>query len=456
MIALRWSGAPLFAVLLTSAFGCENELGPPFTEHDGGFEEPDALSFVELDSRAGSNDGQAGQAVDSRFIDTNADARLQSDRPPDNVTVTPTTRVRDANGCTIYVAKDGADSKNGGLTDPYGTLLRAVRLMRPGDTICVRAGTYAGFTAGRLRGSAEHPMVIRSFPGERVVLDGAIRGGHIIGLSDAAGHLTIEGFELTNSRYDVNGGPQNGIKCTCDERVPGQPATCVDWGGPLLLRNLYVHHVTYRGIQLTMSDVTLIGNRIEHTGSADGYGLWLNGYRFHVKGNTVSNSGAGSGITAHSPFSDSTIEGNILFDTSNGGASDAAIRISSGRRNIVRNNIIYGNTIGGIALSSVREDLVYNNTIVGARSVGVAATATDFVRNNIIIGSVRAVSGGKAERNLSDQDPMFVNAAGHDFHVRPGSPAIDKGMVLPEVTTDFDGRTRPSRGAYDIGAFEAP
>lgn len=51
-------------------------------------------------------------------------------------------------------------------------------------------------------------------------------------------------------------------------------------------------------------------------------------------------------------------------------------------------------------------------------------------------------------------DPKFVNPQKHDFHLHPESPAIDRGTVLKEVKTDFEGRRRPWGKAPDIGAFE--
>ena len=35
-----------------------------------------------------------------------------------------------------------------------------------------------------------------------------------------------------------------------------------------------------------------------------------------------------------------------------------------------------------------------------------------------------------------------------------GSPAINAGVTLSTVTTDFDGVSRPQGGVYDIGAYE--
>jgi len=58
-----------------------------------------------------------------------------------------------------------------------------------------------------------------------------------------------------------------------------------------------------------------------------------------------------------------------------------------------------------------------------------------------------------ASQNLTT-DPKFLNPFANDFHLTASSPAIDAGLTLSDVTTDFDGISRPQGNASDIGAYE--
>ena len=98
------------------------------------------------------------------------------------------------------------------------------------------------------------------------------------------------------------------------------------------------------------------------------------------------------------------------------------------------NCIIYGNTATGGGGE------IYNN---GAGSV----------QNSCLIGglpSIRDVYGNFGA------NPLFVNAAGDDLHLSPGSPAIESGSdyTSPNISTDFDGFPRITGPHRDIGAYE--
>jgi hypothetical protein len=51
-------------------------------------------------------------------------------------------------------------------------------------------------------------------------------------------------------------------------------------------------------------------------------------------------------------------------------------------------------------------------------------------------------------------DPLFVNAAAVDLHLRAGSPAIDAGTADQSPDVDRDGNPRPCGAGFDMGAYE--
>ncbi|MFF0078278.1 right-handed parallel beta-helix repeat-containing protein [Streptomyces canus] len=118
---------------------------------------------------------------------------------------------------TLVVATNGNDSAPGTVAQPLRTVQRAVDLAKPGDTIAVRAGTYAltdNITIAT-SGTASQPISLGAYQGERVLIDGEQLaashtpvGGSIPraergAIHQEASYWRISDLEIVNGPYGV-------------------------------------------------------------------------------------------------------------------------------------------------------------------------------------------------------------------------------------------------------------
>jgi parallel beta-helix repeat protein len=126
------------------------------------------------------------------------------------------------------------------------------------------------------------------------------------------------------------------------------------------------------------------------------------------------------------------------------------------------NNTIAHSGSDGVSLRDHVALTLTNNVIAGNdKGIWTTAVTTATVDHTLFFDNTGGDTGGTGSITSTDEitgsDPLFVDPAGWDYHILPGSPAIDAGATVPWPTTDIDGEPRPwlPGGGYDIGADEA-
>ena len=135
---------------------------------------------------------------------------------------------------------------------------------------------------------------------------------------------------------------------------------------------------------------------------------------------------------------------------------------------MIYNNFIYRtdpvNADAGISVWDSPGTKVFHNTVIqngtypDAIEYRFAGTTGVEIVNNLTDGQILQRDGatGSVYSNFTGATPAyFVNAAIADLHLTPAATqAIDLGVYVPLITTDWDGEPRPAGAAADIGADE--
>ncbi len=342
-------------------------------------------------------------------------------------------------GGTYYVdGAGGADAAAGDSAHPFKTIQHAADLVNPGDVVVVRNGVYTGgqsvFDVSR-GGTAGNPVVFRAANPWGAVLDGRNNTSED-GVSLSANFVRIEGFEIKGSNhYGVDPSPG-----THDIRIAGN----------------HIHDVgryceaSDKGLSAidAYSDNLIIEGNVIHdigrfaageNGCQPGNDYWMN----HDHG--VYN-GQGTNVI---------IRNNVFYNITRGWAIQR-YGSSVDQLYIVNNTFAFPNPNrdGQIILAATTTNLYIQNNIFyqPGQNVGISGTSSGaHIDHNLSTGTV---GGGGIGSNIENTDPQFVNPSALDFRLQAGSPAIDAGVTLANVSSDFLGVSRPQGAAYDIGAFE--
>jgi hypothetical protein len=213
----------------------------------------------------------------------------------------------------------------------------------------------------------------------------------------------------------------------------------------------------------TLANCTLSGNSATNFGGGAFQGTLNN--CLLIDNSAMQGGGGASGN--HSTGSEVTLNNCILqFNSSSMGGgtyvaylknclvvSNSASSIGGGGQYAFFNNCtVVGNFSGGMGggvsqASPINNCIIYNNTAVA----GSPNTYYGYYNNCCMTADSTAAGMG----NITNEVPLFVNAAAGDFHLQSNCPCINAGNnAYAPGSTDLDGNPRIQGGTIDIGAYE--
>lgn len=182
-----------------------------------------------------------------------------------------------------------------------------------------------------------------------------------------------------------------------------------------------------------------------------------------ITGNSAS-SGGGLSISWPNPYipqTVSTLTNNLIAD--NSAAAASGVMVEGGKVALIHNTVAHN--LGGAGIYVVNHYMVASavltNTIVVSHTVGIHLASGSASLENTLWGAGAWANGSDwagavvtGTVNLWG-DPLFVDAAGGNYHIGAGSPARDQALDLG-VARDMDNEARPHPDTHipDIGADE--
>ncbi|WP_375514852.1 right-handed parallel beta-helix repeat-containing protein [uncultured Nostoc sp.] len=383
---------------------------------------------------------------------------------------------------TYYVSVTGNDKNDGLSKEAAFTLQKAANLVEAGDTVKILDGTYENthpnsdiLSISDKHGTEAAPITFAAYSTKQPPVLEAHKNNWNAILITGSSYIVIKGLTLKGAKgeIDLNYAQQH-------QDDPKRPET--SGNGITIKKNsarLQSHHITIidnivsdfpgGGIAAIESDYITVENNVVSDNcsySPNGpQGITMlnlqdfdkknpNDYKVIIKGNTCFNNEQGiraletgeitegHGIILDRSYIETEsgtklfYEGKaLIYNNISYNNSGAGIEIFNGENYVeIKNNTMYKNSqkrpvpVAEISLNKC-ENVHVSKNIMYASDVNPAcyipkSTNVSFNNNLAYNGTCKNTGSG----NILDKDPLFVDAANHDFRLKSGSPAIDAGI----------------------------
>ena len=323
-----------------------------------------------------------------------------------------------------YVATDGSNGADGSEASPWLTVQYGIDQLTAGDTLNIKAGTYAGKIDCNVSGTTSQQITIRNYNNDIAMIDGAGLNDYEYLLEiDDQDYITIEGLRFgnyqkldaigirvinssgitirNNAFFDIDYA-NNALGLTPNETQNSQPIIVFGRDANSPITDLVIEGNSIYNCEVGYSECLSVN------GNVDGFEIIDN----HIYDNTnigivaIGHEGeclnpavdqARNGVIAH----------NLVHDNPSAYAAAAGVYIDGAKSVVVNNNISYNNDYGievgcennGAAPNdpSASDITVINNTLYNNGVTGIAfggynypvsgKVETTEIRNNTLYGN---------------------------------------------------------------------
>lgn len=352
-----------------------------------------------------------------------------------------------------YVATNGNDGADGTIGAPWRTIQKATSMVKAGDTVFVRGGTYREYVTISASGSAGSRITFQSYPGETAIIDGSAvqaPNSSTVLVRVRGDYVTVKNFEVVNAAW---------MSVVCWDSATG----CIIDGNT-------IHHGYHTGIIFYSNTGNTAQNNTVYDmydfnsggGNADCIDTSVGGGR-HTYINNVVHDCSDDGFDGWASTGNTYI-GNISYhngfvpftSTPKGNGNGFKLGGLGGGGHTVVGNVSWNNRDRGFDDNTGANNRLYNNTAIANPMANYNfPTSGAVLENNIAYTGGSGNLGGAAQTknswNLGISNPMFVqitNPAQSTFaRLQSGSPAINVGATVA-------GSPHTCVGVCDLGAYE--